>query len=82
MTYNILDLVFTQVRPPSSRIVELLAMGPHSEDATMSQYAGRHYSLEEILEEGMLYEELLSHLSKSHSADRYNSCGYHVLRSS
>ena len=39
----------------------------------MSQYAGRHYSLEEIMEDGMLYEELLNHLKKSHSADRYSS---------
>ena len=50
----------------------MLALGSHSEELTMSQYAGRHYSLEEIMEEGMLYEELLSHLKKSHSADRYH----------
>ena len=62
----------SQVRSPPSQIIEMLAMGSHSEESTMLQDAGRHYTLEEIMEEGMLYEELLNHLRKSHSADRYS----------
>ena len=55
------------VKPPRSQIRENV-LGPNGE-SYVAQYAGKHYTLEEILEDGLLFEELQAHLDKSYSSD-------------
>ena len=60
------------VRSPRSQLKEdLLAAGTASAEIerVIQKYAGKHYTLEEILSEGMLYEVFLSHLEKTYSSD-------------
>jgi hypothetical protein len=55
------------VKPPRSQIRENV-VGPNGESFAAS-YAGKHYTLEEFLEDGLLWLELHAHLDKSYSSE-------------